>query len=385
MPASKLFEPLTIREVTLSNRVVASPMWQYAGERGYPTDWHLMHLGRMASGGTSLVMQEGTTIEKRGRGTVGDLGIWDDSYIEPLRRLVGIIKANGAVPGIQLMHPGRKARQHRPWEGRRPLDHSSDLWDWHEWEVIGPSPIPVAEGFPIPREMTAADIRAVIEAWAAAAERADAAGYEVIEIHGAHGYLLHAFMSEAANQRRDAYGGSFANRIRLTLEVTEAVRAVWPERKPLFMRLSCVDEVGWTMAETIKLTRELMARGIDVIDCSSGGLGGSPVAGARAYYGYQVPYSARLRRETGVLTAAVGLIVHADQAEGIIANGEADLVAVGRELLYNPNWAADAAQKLDALPNFDNMPERMGFWLRKRARAVEGFVPSTYEPASTEA
>jgi len=381
MSNSNLFSPLTIRGLTLPNRVMASPMWQYAGERGYPTDWHLMHLGRMASGGTGLVMQEGTVVEKRARGTAGDLGIWDDSYVQPMRRLVDMIRSCGSIPAIQLMHPGRKSRQQRPWEGRGPLEYSPDLWDWDEWELIGPSPIPVADGFPAPREMTLADIQMVIDSFVQAARRADEAGYEVIELHGAHGYLLHQFLSDVSNRRGDAYGGSFENRTRLLLEVTEAVRAVWPDHKPLFMRLSCVDEGTWTMADTIRLTRELMARGIDLIDCSSGGLGGSAVQGVRAAYGYQVPYAAELRRETGVLTAAVGVIVHADQAEAIIGQGEADLVAIGRELLYNPNWTADAAQKLGVLPNFELIPERMGFWLGKRAKAIKDFKPSTFEPA----
>lgn len=381
---AKLFTPMTIRGVTWKNRVMVSPMWQYAGEGGFPTDWHLMNLGRLADGGAGLVFQEGTTVERRGCGTPGDLGMWDDKYVEPLQRLVRLIRSNGGTPAIQLMHTGRKARQKAPWQGRGALERTPDIADWDDWELIAPSAIPAGEGLPMPREMTAADIAAVIQAFGDAARRSRDAGYDVIELHGAHGYLLHQFLSPASNVRGDRYGGSFDNRIRFVEEVVEATRAEWPEDKPLFLRLSCIDNAGWDMADTIALTRRLMPMGVDLIDCSSGGLTGSPLpAGQVASYGYQVPYAAELKRETGVATAAVGLIVHAEQAERILEQGEADMVAIGRELIYNPNWPIDAAQKLGVDPSFAVTQRRTGFWLDRRAATVPGLKPSTYAGVET--
>jgi 2,4-dienoyl-CoA reductase-like NADH-dependent reductase (Old Yellow Enzyme family) len=381
---NRLFSPMTIRGVTWKNRVMLSPMWQYCGVDGYPTDWHLMNLGRFADGGAGLVFQEGTTVEFRGCGSPGDLGIWDDAYIEPLRRIVNLVRTNGAVPAIQLMHAGRKARQKAPFEGRGSLEYSPEIRNWDQWELIAPSARP-AEGAEVPREMTLGDISAVIQSFVDAARRAKAAGYDVMELHGGHGYLIHQFLSPDSNRRSDRYGGSFDNRIRFLEELVEGVRSVWPADKPLFLRLSCVDGAGWEMEDSIALTRRLMPLGVDLIDCSSGGLAGSPLpAGQAATYGYQVPYSAALRRETGVLTAAVGLIVHAEQAEAILANGDADLVALAREMIYNPNWAIDAAQKLGVDPTFAVTRRRTAFWLDRRASTVPGLVPSTFGPAPRE-
>lgn len=376
---SKLFSPMTIRGVTWKNRVMVSPMWQYCGSGGFPTDWHIMNLGRFADGGAGLVFQEGTVVERRGCGTLGDLGIWDDAYITPLARIVALIRANGAVPAIQLMHAGRKARQKSPADGRGPIERTPEILDWDDWELVGPSALAAENDCPTPREMTLADVAAVVQAFVDGARRADAAGYEVVELHGAHGYLLHQFLSPWSNHRTDRYGGSFENRVRFVEEIVAGVRSVWPAHKPLFLRLSCEDRAGWEMSDTIALTRRLMPMGLDLVDCSSGGMVGSPLpVGVTATYGYQVHYSAALRRETGVLTAAVGLIVHARHAEAILEAGDADMIAIGRELIYNPNWAIDAAQKLGADPHLTGLTRRTGFWLDRRATSIPHLVPSTF-------
>lgn len=381
MSATRLFSPYTLREVTLRNRIMAAPMWQYAGRQWRPTDWHLMNLGRMADGGSGLVFQEGTTVERRGCGTVGDLGIWDDACVPHFQRLVAIMRDCGAVPGIQLMHAGRKARQKPPDAGRGPLERSPDIADWDDWDVIAPSAVTLpGESAAAPREMTAADIQAVIDAFVAGARRADAAGYEVLDLHAAHGYLLHSFLSPLANHRGDAWGGSFANRARILLEIVAGVRTVWPHGKPIFVRLSCIDggSGGWTLDDTLALVRQLHPLGVDLIDCSAGGITGSPLpAGQSASYGYQVGLAAAVRRETGVPTSAVGLIVHPAHAERILQEGACDLVALARELIHNPNWPVDAAIKLDDDAGYRVMKSRGGFWLERRAATVPDLRPST--------
>lgn len=379
MAQTQLFSELELRGVRLKNRVVASPMWQYLGEEGHPTDWHLMHLGRLANGGAGLVFQEGTTVERVGRGTLGDIGIWDDAFVPGLSRLTAAMRANGTTPGIQLMHAGRKARQKPPPEGRGPLERRPEIPDWDAWTPSGPSAVSLAPGEVPPREMSLADIQFTIESFAAAAGRALRCGYEVVELHAAHGYLLHSFLCEATNRRTDAYGGSFEKRARLLVDTVDAVRELWPDDKPLFVRLSCIDPSGWTMEDTVALTRLLMAHGVDAIDCTSGGLAGSPLpSGVSATYGYQAGYAEHLRRETGVRTMAVGLIVHAAHAERLLQDGAADLVAIGRELLYNPNWAIDAAQKLGAEVGFAVSDPRTAHWLSRRAQTVPGLTPSTF-------
>jgi 2,4-dienoyl-CoA reductase-like NADH-dependent reductase (Old Yellow Enzyme family) len=379
MKESKLFSEYELRGVRLKNRIVASPMWQYAGQKGHATDWHLMNLGRLAEGGAGLVIQEGTTIERRGCGTLGDLGIWDDAYVPGLKRLVSMIKSNGATPGIQLMHCGRRARQKPPFEGRGLLERTSDIADWDDWEIVAPSAIPLSDAHPIPRELTSDEIRDVQNAWVAAARRAAEGGYEVLNLHGAHGYLIHQFLSPLANRRSDQYGGSFNNRIRFLMEVVEGIRTVWPQDRPIMVRLSVVAE-DWPIEDSVALVKELKKVGVDMIDCSSGGLRGSPLLtkGIKLGYGYQVPLAAHIRRETGVPTTAVGLIVHANQAEGILTDEAADLVAIGRELIYNPNWPIDAAQKLGIDPDFNVAQGRARFWLERRAASVPDLKPSTF-------
>lgn len=374
-----LFTPIRLRDVTLKNRVVVAPMHQYSAVKGFTTDWHLMNAGRFAAGGAGLVMMESTKVERRGCGTVGDTGLWDDAFIPGLARCVEFIRAHGAVPGIQLGHSGRKARRFRPWEGGKPLTPSPEIDDWEAWELVAPSAIQSPEDEPLPRALTRAEIPKVVEAWAQAARRADQAGFDMLEIHAAHGYLIHQFLSPFSNRRNDEYGGSELNRMRFAIEVVEAVRAVWPQGKPLFMRLSCEDDAGWDLAQSIRLAQIVGPKGVDVIDCSSGGMRGAPVVSAGPVgYGYQVPYAEAIRRESGVMTMAVGLIVHADQAEAILQEGRADLVAVGRELLYNPNWPMDAARKLGVEGAFDTVPPPQAYWLAKRATSVKDVVPSTY-------
>lgn len=387
MARTQLFSPLQLRGVTLKNRIVAAPMWQYAGVGGRPNDWHLMNLGRLADGGAGLVFQEGTTVERRGCGTLGDIGLWNDDSVEFYRRIVRLVKSCGAIAGIQLIHAGRKARQLPPAQGRGALQPGSEIPDWDAWDVIGPSAIPCGRGMPVPREMTAKDIVDVTAAFAAAARRARQAGYEVLELHAAHGYLLHTFLSPLSNRRTDAWGGSLENRTRFVRDVAAAVRAEWPQDKPLLVRLSCIDgpDDGWSLQDTIALVRQLKPLGVDCIDCSSGGIAGSPLtAGNAATYGYQVDLASAVRQATAMPTAAVGLIVHPRQAEQILQRGQADLVMLARELIYNPNWPMDAAQKLQDDKGFQVMQHREAFWLERRALTVPGLVPSTFGNESTE-
>jgi 2,4-dienoyl-CoA reductase-like NADH-dependent reductase (Old Yellow Enzyme family) len=342
---ARLFEPLTLRGVTLPNRIGVAPMCMYSAVDGHATDWHLVHLGGRAVGGAGLIIQEATAVSADGRITPGDVGLYLDSHIAPLRRINDFIRQHGAVPAVQLAHAGRKASAYIPWEGsgHLPLEQGG-------WPIIGPTAQPFGAGLTRPpRAATEDDLRAVVEAFRAGAERALAAGFDVVEIHAAHGYLLHSFLSPLVNQRTDRYGGSFENRIRLLLEVAEAVRAVWPADKPLFVRLSASDwvEGGWTIEDSIALAVELKAVGVDLIDCSSGGA----VPGVRipTAPGYQVPFAQAIRQQVGLPTAAVGLITDPHQAEAILERGQADLVLLARELLRNPYWPHHAARALGVL------------------------------------
>ncbi|TVT60949.1 NADH:flavin oxidoreductase/NADH oxidase [Amycolatopsis rhizosphaerae] len=370
--SATLFSPIEIRGVRLKNRVVVSPMWQYSGVDGRPTQTHTVHYGRLAEGGAGLVLQEGTTVTRSGRGTLGDLGIWDDSMVPLYSRLVDVVKAGGAVPGIQLIHAGRKGRRNPPWSAHTPRPAASD-----DWRVLGPSAVPIGvEEFSTPVEMSLGDIEDTVTAFANAARRADEAGYEVLDLQAAHGYLIHSFLSPLTNRRTDRYGGSTENRFRFLVEIIDRIRATWPAGKALFVRLSCVD-VEWTIDQSVELVRELGTHGVDVIDCSSGGITGLPFPGAKADYGYQVPYAEEIRSRTGSRTMAVGHIVHATQAQAIVENGQADLVALGRELLHNPHWPLDAARKLGLPDPYAQAPTRISYWLRKREKSFPGFTPST--------
>jgi 2,4-dienoyl-CoA reductase-like NADH-dependent reductase (Old Yellow Enzyme family) len=337
-----LFTPYTMRDVTLRNRIVVSPMCQYSCVDGFATDWHLVHLGSRAVGGAGLVIVEATAVEARGRISPQDLGIWSDAHAEPLARIAAFMRAQGAVPGIQLAHAGRKASTYRPWSGSGAVPAPEGGWE----EVIAPSAIPFSDTYPQPDAMTVAEMQAVRDAFVAATHRALTAGFEYVEIHAAHGYLLHTFLSPLANRRTDAYGGSLENRMRFALEVTEAVRAVWPVRYPLAVRLSATDwvEGGWTVEESVILAKALHERGVDMIVASSGGT--SPLQQIPASPGYQVPFAERIRHEAEVPTMAVGLITEPEQAEGILAAGQADLIALARQLLRDPYWPLHAANAL---------------------------------------
>ena len=370
-----LFTPMTIRNVTTRNRVVVPPMCTYQATDGMASDWHLVHLGGLALGGAGLVFVEATAVEPRGRITHGCLGIWSDAHGAALKRIAAFLSAHGAVPAIQLAHAGRKACVQRPWLGEGtlsmgPLGPADAARGEHPWEVIGPTGQAFAEGHLVPRAMTRGDIDGVVAAFVAGARRALAAGFEVAEIHGAHGYLVHSFLSPLANTRRDAYGDGLHGRMRLALEVTEAVRGVWPADKPLFFRVSAIDgaEGGWQIEDSVELARALKARGVDVIDCSSGGIQGSSVSSLiPRSLGYQVPFAARIRRDAGIATEAVGFILDGPQAEAILQAGDADLIAVGREALVDPFWAHHAARAAMGDAAFSAWPQPHAWYLARRA------------------
>ncbi|WP_205470678.1 NADH:flavin oxidoreductase/NADH oxidase [Breoghania sp. L-A4] len=369
-----LFTPLTLRDVTLRNRIAVSPMCQYSAGDGLANDWHLVHLGKFAQGGAGLVFTEAAAVSRIGRITHGDLGIWSDEHAAALARITGFLRAHGAASGIQLGHAGRKASMQRPWEGNAALTGAEFAAGDMAWPTLAPSALPVDDGWLVPRAMTIDDIAQTVADFASAARRADWCGFDVAEIHAAHGYLLASFLSPVSNKRDDAYGGSRENRARALFETVDAVRAVWPEQKPLFVRISSVDGSpdGWSLDDSVWLAGELKTRGVDVVDCSSGGISGSATAAKRAAPepGFQVPYAERIRRETGMKTQAVGLIFEPAQAEAIVASGQADIVALGREMLTDPNWPLHAADALGADTAFATWPKQYGWWLDKRRQLV---------------
>ena len=337
-----LFSPFQIRGVTLRNRIAVSPMCQYSCVDGVATDWHLVHLGSRAVGGAGLVIAEATAVSPEGRITPGDVGLWNDAQAEPLARIAAFLKSEGAVPGIQLAHAGRKASCHLPWEKNgAPLALNEGAWT-----TVAPSPAGFRETDPVPHELSTAEIARITKDFANAAQRALNSGFEVVEIHGAHGYLLNEFLSPLSNHRTDEYGGSFENRIRLTFEIVQAIRRVWPEHLPLFLRLSATDwaEGGWTVEDSVALARVVKPLGVDLIDCSSGG--NVPHAKIPVGPGYQVPLAERVRRDANILTGAVGMITEAEQANAILANGQADLVLLARQFLRDPYWPLHAATQL---------------------------------------
>ncbi|MCA3130136.1 MAG: NADH:flavin oxidoreductase/NADH oxidase [Betaproteobacteria bacterium] len=373
MTTPLLFQPLRLRGVELPNRVVISPMCQYSATDGMANDWHFAHLARFALGGAGIVFTEATAVQREGRITHGDLGIWSDAHVEPLRRIAAFLKSQGSVPAMQLGHAGRKASMQRPWHGNGPLDSADHDRGERPWTVLAPSAIAMDEGWLVPQEMRLEDIEELRHSFREAARRALEAGFEVIELHGAHGYLLHEFLSPLSNTRSDAYGGSFDNRVRLALELAADLRAAWPADKPLFFRVSSVDGVegGWTIEDTVVLARRLKSLGVDVMDCSSGGLLGSATAArVKRFPGFQVPYAAQVRREAAMPAMAVGLILDGRQAETVLAAGEADLIAVGREALNDPNWALHAREALDADPEYTAWPVQTGWWLDKRCKSL---------------
>jgi len=338
-----LFTPLTVRDVTFRNRIAVSPMCQYSSVDGFASDWHLVHLGSRAVGGAGLVMTEAAAVEARGRISPADAGIWKDDHIEPLARIARFLREHGAVAGIQLAHAGRKASTRRPWEGGGSVPEAEG-----GWPTVAPSGVPFQPEDPAPAELTHSEIRSIVDAFVAAARRALRAGFQVVEIHAAHGYLIHQFLSPLSNRRTDEYGGTFENRIRFALEVTRAVREAWPFQLPLFLRISATDwvEGGWTPDESVELARRVRPLGVDLIDCSSGGSAAHAKVPLTA--GYQVPFAERIRREAGILTGAVGLITTPQQADEIIRSEKADLVLLARGFLRDPYFPLDAARALGA-------------------------------------
>jgi 2,4-dienoyl-CoA reductase-like NADH-dependent reductase (Old Yellow Enzyme family) len=337
-----LFDPFTLKSITLRNRIGVSPMCQYSAADGVATDWHLVHLGSRAVGGAGLVIAEAAAVAPEGRISPGDVGLWSDQHVEPLARVSRFVRQHGAVAGIQIAHAGRKASARRPWEGEGQLADNAG-----GWPTVGPGAVPFGAGLDkVPQALDEAGIARLQRAFAAAARRAQAAGFEWLELHFAHGYLAHEFLSPLVNQRTDRYGGSFENRIRFAVETTRAVRAVWPENLPLTARFSCTDWVagGWDISQAVELARRLKAEGVDLIDCSSGGA----VPGVKIPVGpgYQVPLAEQIRREAGMATAAVGMITQPGQADAIIREGQADLVLLAREFLRDAYWPAHAAKIL---------------------------------------
>lgn len=350
---SLLFSPLTIKGITLKNRIVVSPMCQYSSTDGFATDWHLVHLGSRAVGGASLIILEATGVSPEARISPQDLGIWKEAHIEKLKQITGFLKEQGAVAGIQLAHAGRKASTKAPWLGRDKVSPEEG-----GWQTVAPSAVAYSPGYPHPVELDEKGIQQVISDFSSATERAVRAGFEVIEIHASHGYLLHQFLSPLTNHRTDAYGGSFANRARLLLEVVDAVKKVLPEQLPLFVRIPGSDwaDGGWNPDDAVALAKLLKEKEVDVLDVTSGGL----VSQQKITAGpaYQLPFASRVKKETGILTSTVGMITHAVQAESILVNGDADLIMMARELLRDPYFPLKAAHELKATIAWPKQYER---------------------------
>jgi 2,4-dienoyl-CoA reductase-like NADH-dependent reductase (Old Yellow Enzyme family) len=370
-----LLTPLTLRGVTLPNRLAVAPMCQYSVIDGLVGDYHLVHLGRFALGGFGLVVVEATGVTPEGRISPGDVGLWDDAQVPGLTRVAAFLREHGSVPAIQLAHAGGKASTHRPWDGGGPVTPENARPGEAPWRTVSPSGVPMGEGWPEPHALTVPELAEVRDAFVAAARRALAAGFEVVEVHAAHGYLLNQFLSPLTNRREDGYGGSLEARMRFPLEVVEAVRAVWPEDRPLFVRVSAVDgsREGTTLADTLTFVHELRALGVDAVDVSGGGIGGGwdhPIG-----YGYQVPHAAAIREQAGIPTMAVGLLVDPQQAEAVVAGGSADLVAVAREAQDDPNFALHAARELTA--GYGAYPVQAGPRLAARDRLLTRLGPWT--------
>jgi 2,4-dienoyl-CoA reductase-like NADH-dependent reductase (Old Yellow Enzyme family) len=366
MTTPLLFQPLELRGVRLRNRIVVSPMCQYSAQDGHVSDWHLVHLGKFAQGGAGAVFVEATAVEKRGRITHGDTGIWEDAHIAGLSRIAQFLESQGAVPALQLAHAGRKASMARPWYGNGPLTQADlDRGD-KPWSTIAPTDAPIDSGWIVPRAMKEGDQQTVLNAFRNAVRRAVAAGFEILEVHAAHGYLLHTFLSPLSNP------GPMEERMRFPLQVIAEVRKAWPAPKPLLVRCSSIDDVegGWSLEDTVRFSKELKTIGVDVVDCSSGGIQGSATAATKMLVqrvpGFQLPFSERVRKDAGIKTMAVGLILTAQQAEEALQAGRADLIAVGREALFDPNWPLHAAQALGVDPDFEQWPVQYGWWLARR-------------------
>ncbi|HVY15020.1 MAG TPA: NADH:flavin oxidoreductase/NADH oxidase [Rhodopila sp.] len=388
MTSTMLFSPFTLRGVTFPSRIVISPMQMYkAGPDGKLNDWLFQHLAKYAVGGAGTVMTEALIVDPIGRNTYGDMGIWSDEHVSGLRRIADFLHDNGSVAAAQLHHAGPKSSRQRPWEGLGPLGEAEAAKGEPPWQPVASTASSTISGWHTPRAMTAAEIAKLVEDYGAGARRAAEAGFDVLDIHAAHGYLIHTFLSPVANKRTDAYGGSLENRMRFALEIAESVRANWPGDKPLFFRLSCVDwrpdldtrNDGWTIGDSCVLAQELAARGVDLIDCSSGGIRAEnsimdfAKRRVKLKRGHQVPYAETIRRDTGIPTMAVGVILDGPQAEAILQASQADLIAIGREALMDPHWGLHAAQALGIDPKWERWPPSYGWWLELRDRiGVEG-------------
>jgi len=370
----RLFEPLTIRGLTLKNRIVISPMCQHSAEQGLAGAWHLVHLGKFALGGAGLIFVESTAVEQSARIGVRDVGLWADEQVAPFRAIVDFVHQNGAAIGVQLAHAGRKAGSQALWEGGRALTMEQLRETGEPWRRVGPSAVAAGPEWSVPDALSLDEIAATRRSFVDAARRAEQAGFDVLELHFGHGYLVASFLSPQSNRREDEYGGSRENRMRLGLEIAADVRAVWPEEKPLFVRISAVDgtEDGWGLEDSVVLARELKALGVDVIDCSSGGLSDETRnMNVPRGLGFQVPFSERIRRDADVMTQAVGVILDGPQAESILRDGKADLIAIGRQALYDPYWPHHAAHALGHDHGFEDWPIQHGPWLAKRAPLME--------------
>lgn len=368
-PAPLLFTPIKLRGLVARNRVVVSPMSQYLAKDGAPTDWHLVHLGKFAMGGAGIVFVEETSVEQAARKTYSCPGIYNDEQVRAWRRITDFVHEQGALTAIQLGHAGRKVSTKAPWEGFAPLTAEDAKQGKPPWRGYAPSAVPVKPGGPVPIEMDLADIRRVVQAHVEACRRSLDAGFDIVELHGGHGYIIQQFLSPITNLRRDAYGGSIEGRMRFCLELVEAVRAAWPKELPLFFRASCLDGKGgaWEMEDTVRLAGELKARGVDVVDCSSGGIEGPlTLALVPRVPGYHIPFAERIRREAGVATMAPGLVTGARQAEDYLQEGKADLIVLARELMWNPNWPAHAAKELGVADPLALLPKTYAWWLRRR-------------------
>lgn len=372
MTDSQLFSPFSLRGLSLRNRAVLAPMQMYAAEEGRVQPWHHHHLAKFALGGFGLVFTEALAVERRGRNTYGDLGVWSDAQVEGLQQLAETIRAAGAVPAAQLWHAGPKASRQRPWDGYGPLGAAEAARGEGAWQPVAPVAEAKVAGWHQPQALSEVEVGEVIAAFGEGARRCHEAGYALLEVHGAHGYLVHSFYSPLGNDRSDAFGGGREGRMRFALEVARAIRRHWPEEKPLLFRLSCIDDEdgsGWTLEDTLVFAARLREQGVDMIDCSSGGIGAPPTLKAAARpHGFQVPYAARVRAETGMPTMAVGLIRHAQHAEEILNRGQADLICIAREALHNPHWPLHAALELEGEAGYRHWPPQYGWWLQRRAR-----------------
>ncbi len=393
--SAKLLSPFVLRGVTLPNRMVVSPMQMYmTGPDGRYTDWHMVHLGKYAIARFGTVFTEVLCVEPRGRSTYSDAGIWSDDHIPPLKRVADFIRAQGSVPAAQIGHCGPKASRQRPFEGLQPLGPTDNARGEPPWQAVSATREASAPGYQTPHALTIPEIEALVAAFGEAARRCDEAGFDVLDVHAAHGYLIHSFLSPIGNRRTDAYGEDRAGRNRFALEIAEALRRNWPEEKPILFRLSCIDRVegGLEIEDTVALARELRSRGIDAIDCSSGGIKGpnslfSLAAKGPPSPGFQVPLAHAVRQGTDMPTMAVGMIVDPHHAEKILRDGKADLIAIAREALFNPHWALHAAHVLSEEPTFDAWPPNMGWWLEVRQRMSASSDPKDWRigPAAANA